>query len=173
MGIQSKNMGYSIEELNQISEAEFVRRLGEVFEETPAIAQRVWGDRPFVDVADLHQKMATVVQTMSLAEQLALIRAHPDLGSRVKMAAASVREQTGAGLSQLTPEEYGQFQALNTAYRQKFSFPFVMAVKGQTKVSILAAFEARLENSKDWEIQQALSEIAQIARLRLDDLIDE
>ena len=165
-------MGYSIGELNQVSEAEFVQRLGAVFEETPAISRRVWGDRPFVDGADLHQKMAAVVQTMNLDEQLALIRAHPDLGSRVKMAATSVQEQAGAGLSQLTPEEYGRFQALNLAYREKFGFPFVMAVKGQTKAILLAAFEVRLENSKDLEIQQALSEITQIARFRLNDLID-
>ena len=109
---------------------------------------------------------------MSLAEQLTLIQAHPDLGSRVKMAAASVQEQAGAGLSQLAPEEYKHFQALNIAYRKKFGFPFVMAVKDQTKASILQAFRTRLENHKDPEIQQALSEIAQIARFRLNDLID-
>ncbi|MDJ0708446.1 MAG: 2-oxo-4-hydroxy-4-carboxy-5-ureidoimidazoline decarboxylase [Leptolyngbyaceae cyanobacterium MO_188.B28] len=165
-------MGYSIEELNQVSEAVFVQRLGAVFEETPAIAHRVWGDRPFGNVRDLHQKMAAVVRDMSLAEQLALIQAHPDLGSRVKMAAASVEEQAGVGFNRLTPEEYGRFQALNATYREKFGFPFVMAVKGQTKTNILAAFEARLENTKDLEIQQALSEITQIARFRLNDLID-
>ena len=165
-------MGYSIEELNQISETEFVQRLGAVFEETPAIAQRVWGDRPFRDVVDLHQKMAAVVKNMPWALQLALIQAHPDLGSRVKMAAVSVQEQAGVGLNQLTLDEYERFQRLNAAYREKFGFPFVMAVKGRTKASILEAFEDRLEHSKDLEIQQALSEIVQIAHFRLGDLID-
>ena len=166
-------MGYSIAELNQMKQVEFVTLLGAVFEETPAIAQRVWCDRPFADVSDLHQKMMTVVAKLSLAEQLALIQAHPDLGSRVKMAAASVQEQAGAGLSQLPPEEYDRFQALNTAYREKFGFPFVMAVKGQTKASILAAFETRLANHQDQEISQALAEITQIARFRLADLLDD
>ena len=165
-------MGYSISELNQMNQATFVTVLGAVFEETPTIAQQAWRDRPFTDISDLHQKMVAVVRKMALAEQLALIQAHPDLGSRVKMAANSVQEQAGAGLSQLPPEEYARFQALNTAYREKFGFPFVMAVKGQSKASILAAFETRLEHHKDQEISQALSEITQIARFRLDDLID-
>lgn len=165
-------MGYSITEINQMSQAEFVTLLGAVFEETPAIAQQAWGDRPFLNVSDLHQKMVAVVRNMALAEQLVLIQAHPDLGSRVKMAAASVQEQAGAGLSQLTPEEYKRFQALNVAYQEKFGFPFVMAVKGQTKAAIFQVFEIRLGNPKDQEIQQALSEITQITRFRLDDLID-
>ena len=155
-----------------MSQTEFVALLGTVFEQTPKIAQQAWGERPFADLSDLHQKMIAVVMKMCLTEQLALIQAHPDLGSRAKMAAASVQEQMGAGLTQLTPTEYEWFQALNAAYRKKFGFPFVMAVKGQTKTSILEAFGTRLENHKELEIQQALSEITQIARFRLDDLID-
>ncbi|NJN22814.1 MAG: 2-oxo-4-hydroxy-4-carboxy-5-ureidoimidazoline decarboxylase [Leptolyngbya sp. RL_3_1] len=154
-----------------MDQATFVAVLGPVFEDTPQIAQQAWGDRPFPSIAVLHAQMVAVVMAMTAAEQLALIRAHPDLGSRLQMAPASVAEQAGAGLSQLSAAEYERFQQLNTAYQQKFGFPFVMAVKGQTKATILAAFEARLSPSPEAERHQALVEIAQIARWRLAEAI--
>ncbi len=164
---------YFTDELNQMDQEPFVEALGAIFEETPTIARQVWLARPFADVADLHRKMVAVVQQMPVADQLALIRAHPDLGSRVKMATASVQEQAGVGLDRLSPEEFDRFQALNQAYKARFGFPFIIAVKHQTKASILAAFTQRLENSLAAEQQQALAEIAQIARLRLDAMVQE
>ncbi|MGI0484630.1 2-oxo-4-hydroxy-4-carboxy-5-ureidoimidazoline decarboxylase [Pantanalinema rosaneae CENA516] len=165
-------MPYSLEQLNQMSQTEFVEVLGAIFEDTPGIAQAVWNQRPFIDRDQLHQQMVEVVQALSPDQQLALIRAHPDLGSKAKMAAASVQEQAGAGLDQLTAAEYDRFQALNQAYREKFGFPFIIAVKNHTKTSILAAFVQRLENSAAQEQQQALSEIAQIANFRLQDIVE-
>jgi 2-oxo-4-hydroxy-4-carboxy-5-ureidoimidazoline decarboxylase len=162
---------YCISDLNQMGQEPFVAALGAIFEETPAIAQQAWLARPFVDVADLHGKMVAVVHQMPAADQLTLIRAHPDLGSRVKMAPASIQEQAGVGLDRLSPEEFDRFQGLNEAYKARFGFPFIIAVKHQTKASILAAFTQRLENSPATEQQQALAEIAQIARLRLDAMV--
>lgn len=153
--------------LNQMDQAAFTTALGDVFEATPAIASQVWHQRPFPTVRALHRHMLEQVESMALADQLALIRAHPDLGARVKMAAASVQEQVGAGLDQLSPEEYNRLLRLNQDYRTKFQFPFIMAVAGQTKESILNAFTQRLENSETTEIQQALREIGQIAWFRL------
>ncbi len=164
-------MSFSIEQLNQMNQEAFVEALGAVFEDTPAIAHQTWNDRPFRDVADLHQKMVQVVNGMSSDEQLALIKAHPDLGSRAKMAEASVQEQAGVGLDRLSPEEYQRFQSLNQAYKTKFGFPFIIAVKNHTKASILNAFEQRLQNSIEAEKQQALSEIAQIAHFRLEAIV--
>lgn len=160
-------MSYSLTQLNQMSQEAFVEALGAVFEDTPAIAHQAWNQHPFANVADLHQKMVGVVQAMSQDEQLALIRAHPDLGSKAKMAAASVQEQAGAGLAQLTPEEYERFDLLNQTYKQKFGFPFMIAVKHHTKSSILKAFELRLKNTVSAEMTQSLTEITEIARLRL------
>jgi 2-oxo-4-hydroxy-4-carboxy-5-ureidoimidazoline decarboxylase len=164
-------MLFSIAQLNQMSQDEFVAALGAVFEDTPAIAQTAWSDRPFQDGADLHQKMVQIVNGMTDAEQLALIKAHPDLGSRAKMAEASVQEQAGAGLDLLSPEEYQLFHSLNEAYKTKFGFPFIIAVKNHTKASILQAFQQRLQNPIATEKQQALSEITQIARLRLEGIV--
>ena len=165
-------MVYSIAQLNQISQTEFVERLGAVFEETPTIADRVWHQRPFADVNDLHQKMTAIVKAMSQTEQLTLIRAHPDLGTKAKMAEASVQEQSGVGLDRLTAQEYARFQFLNQAYKDKFGFPFIVAVKNHSKSSILEAFEQRLNNSLSVEITQALLEILTIAHFRLISLIE-
>lgn len=164
-------MSYSLSALNQMSQEEFVAALGAVYEHTPAIAHQAWYQHPFKDVAELHQRMVDQVNAMSQEEQLALIRAHPDLGSRAKMAEASVQEQAGVGLDRLTPPEYERLQALNGLYKEKFGFPFIVAVKHHTKASILEAFNQRLENSVNTEIKQALGEIIQIARFRLADLV--
>jgi 2-oxo-4-hydroxy-4-carboxy-5-ureidoimidazoline decarboxylase len=162
----------SIAELNQINHEEFVNALGSVFEQTPSIAYQVWYKRPFANVTDLHQQMLNVTNTMSQAEQLALIQAHPDLGSKVEMAEASVQEQSGVGLDQLTLAEFDRFQQLNQSYQAKFGFPFIIAVKNHTKASILEVFDRRLHNSSDVEIRQALAEIAQITWFRLLNLVE-
>lgn len=164
-------MSYSIEAINHLDRTAFVELLGEIFEETPAVAKSVWHNRPFKSITDLHQKMTAIVRQMSPDEQLALIRAHPELGARTNMAEASVQEQAGAGLGQLTEAEHEQIEALNSAYQRKFGFPFVMAIKGYQKGEILAAFEARLGNEKEVERGRSLLEINKIARLRLEELI--
>ena len=164
-------MSYTITELNQISQEAFVEALGAVFEHTPAISHQTWNKRPFADVTQLHQSMVDVVKAMTRDQQLTLIRAHPDLGSKAKMAEASVKEQAAVGLERLNPEEYERFQTLNQGYKHKFGFPFIIAVKHHTKASILEAFSLRLENSVDAEMEQALTEIAEIARFRLLDLL--
>jgi 2-oxo-4-hydroxy-4-carboxy-5-ureidoimidazoline decarboxylase len=166
-------MGYSIVELNQLNQAAFIAALGAVFEDTPAIAEQAWTMKPFADLASLHRTMVAIVNAMPPTEQLALIQAHPDLGSRTKMAEASVQEQSGVGLDRLSPAEYQQFQTLNQTYTTQFGFPFIIAVKNHTKASILQAFAQRLQNDRDRELHQALYEIAQIAQFRLEALIDE
>ncbi len=115
--------------------------------------------------------MVTVVSAMTSAEKLALIQAHPDLGSKAKMAEASVSEQAGAGLDRLSVEEFDRFQFLNRSYREKFGFPFIVAVKNHTKTSILEAFKQRLDNSPETEMQQAVAEICEIARFRIESAI--
>ena len=166
-------MPYSLAALNQMSQEAFVAALGATFEDTPEIANSVWAFRPFTSRDYLHQKMAGIVNAMSPEKKLALIRAHPDLGSRAKMAEASVKEQAGAGLDRLLPDEYQRFHALNEAYKTQFGFPFIIAVKNHTKSSILEAFERRLKNDSAAEMEQAIVEILQIARFRLSDGVME
>lgn len=164
-------MPYTLEQINQMSEADFVQALGPAFEDTPQIAAQVWPQRPFGSVAELHQSMVAIVQAMSSADQITLIQAHPDLGARVNMAEASVAEQSKAGLNALSAEEYDRFQRINQAYKERFGFPFILAVAGHTQDSILANFTQRLGNSPQDEQATALREIETIARLRLESWI--
>ncbi len=158
----------TLDQRNAQTEAQVVAAIGTTFEDTPSIAAQVWPQRPFASVADLHQQMVKIVQTMASEEQLTLINAHPDLGTRVAMAEASVAEQTKAGLTNLSQEEYHQFQTLNQQYKNRFGFPFILAVANHTKASILENFAHRLRNSTEAEVAIALQEIQKIARLRLE-----
>ncbi len=162
--------------LNALSRADFVARLGSIFESSPWVAERVYSKRPFGDVLGLHAAMCAEVAAAGEAAQLALIRAHPDLAGKAALAgeltAASSAEQAGAGLDRLNAEEYRRFHDLNSRYRERFGFPFILAVKGHDKTSILAAFEARLPNDADAEREAALEQIYEIARLRLEALTE-
>jgi 2-oxo-4-hydroxy-4-carboxy-5-ureidoimidazoline decarboxylase len=165
-------MIYSLGEINRMDRPQFIQALGEIFEHTPTVASQVWERRPFKSIEELHQQMIAVVMSFDREQKLALVRAHPDLGSRVKMAPASVQEQAGVGLDRLSSIEYTQFQQLNQAYLERFDFPFIIAVKNHTKSSILEAFDRRLQNSVDEELTTAIEEISQIARFRLLAIID-
>lgn len=160
-------MPYSLAELNQMSRDEFVEAIGPICENTPEIAAQTWENRPFRDLEDLHEKLMAVIYAMSSDKQFDFICQHPDLGSKVAMTDTSVKEQTGAGLNQLTADEYERFFTLNQSYKRKFQFPFIVAVKNHTKDSILAIFEQRLLNDSQTELQLALSEIAAITKFRL------
>jgi OHCU decarboxylase len=152
----------------------FVDRYGALFEHSPWVAERAWDKRPFGDREELMQKLAEAMYEAPRDRQLALIRAHPDLAGRAAiegtLTADSAREQSSAGLDRLTPDEYEAFTRTNTAYRERFGFPFVVCVREHDKASILATAEARLQNDPETEVRTALGEIAKIARLRLNDL---
>lgn len=163
----------TLSQLNQLSLEAFVDAVGWVFEHSPWIARQAWATQPWHSLDDLHQAMVMCVQQASLEDQLSLIRAHPDLGARAKMAQASVLEQKGAGLDSLGVEEFAKIQYLNQQYTQKFGFPFILAVRGKSKHDVLAAMETRLYNSTEAELQAALAEIYKIARFRLADMVAE
>jgi len=152
----------------------FVARFGGVYEHSPWIAEAVH-DRGLTEKEDtpdgLAAAMAEVLADAGNDAKLALIRAHPDLAGRAAVAGdlttASKSEQVGAGLDRCTSEEYRRFQELNEAYKEKFGFPFILAVAGKTRHDILAAFETRSRNDRQREFETALAEIDKIARLRL------
>jgi 2-oxo-4-hydroxy-4-carboxy-5-ureidoimidazoline decarboxylase len=163
--------------LNRLAPAEFVRVIGPVFEQSPWIAAEAAGRRPFSTPAQLHGALCETVRAAPAEQKLALIRAHPDLVGRAAMAGAltaeSAREQAGAGLNQLSPEEMTLFGRHNAAYRDKFGFPFVICARLNKKEAILAGFAGRLPNSRTQEIQAALEEIFKIADLRLRDIVQD
>jgi 2-oxo-4-hydroxy-4-carboxy-5-ureidoimidazoline decarboxylase len=161
----------TLDQLNQNSETEFIASLAAIFEHSPWVAANVVSERPFSSLEELHVAMVGAVKTASLETQLTLIRAHPDLGMRLKMSEQSVSEQAGLGLDRLSPNEFERFSSLNNAYREKFGFPFIVAVRNHTRATVLEQFVIRLENSVELEIQTALEEICKIAGFRLKDLL--
>jgi OHCU decarboxylase len=163
----------TISELNNLDRTVFITSIGWIFEQSPWVAERAWQDKPFESILDLHRALIRAVESATVDEQLTLIRAHPDLGSRARMTSASTREQAGAGLNTLTPEEFARLQSLNSAYRGRFGFPFLFAVKGSTKYDVLEALEERLTASEDEEFLVALEQVYRIARFRLEELISE
>jgi OHCU decarboxylase len=167
----------TISELNQVTRGEFGRIVGPVFEDSPWIAGEAWTRRPFAGRDNLRETLCEVVRNSGAAEQLALIRAHPDLVGRAALAGTlgsqSAGEQAAAGLDRLSPEEVRRFQDYNAAYQAKFGFPFVVCARLNKKDAILEGFERRMNNSQEQEIKTALEEIFKIAELRLADLISE
>ena len=165
----------TILQLNQLDQTEFVRALGPVFEHSPWIAEATWPNRPFANFQNLHHALCQTVEHSGDTKQLALIRAHPDLVGRASLAGTltreSSREQAAAGLNKLSPAEIDLFQRQNSAYQNKFGFPFVLCARLNKKDAILAGFQRRLQNSRPDEIKTALQEIFKIAELRLRDLI--
>jgi len=158
---------------SQIDERRFVATYGGVYEHSPHFAEAVWKTIAHgkLDTVDgLAHGLKAAVEAAGKPAQLALIRAHPDLADRVKMSAESVSEQAGAGLDNCSAEELAEFRSLNDAYKARFGFPFIKAVRGFSRGEILAEFRRRAGNDPDTEFATALAEIHKIARLRLGDL---
>ena len=153
--------------------SDFVEKYGGIYEHSLWVAEQsepVLGDSE--DIEEVARVMADCVDNAGKDQQLALIRAHPDLAGKAQIAGEltedSTAEQSSAGLDQCSPEEYLRFQDMNQAYHLRFGFPFVMAVRNSTRAQILDAFEERLGNDRDVEFETALAEIHKIARLRLE-----
>ena len=156
-----------IDDLNSRDRVGFVEAVGWVFEDSPWVAERTWARRPFPTLDALREAMVSVVGSAAPEEQLALLRAHPDLGARAKMSDASTVEQLRAGLDSLNRSELERLTALNAAYRDKFGFPFLYAVRGATKEDVLNALEKRLLATREAEVDEAFAGI-RIARFRLE-----
>lgn len=161
--------------MSVVDKQAFVQRYGGIYEHSPWVAEEAW-DRMCEpeeegSVADV---MAKSVDKASDEKKLELIRAHPDLAGRAAVSgtltAESGDEQASAGIDRCTPEEFERFQEYNAQYKEKFGFPFVMAVRNSNRHSILAAFKERLQNDPDIEFARAIAEIHKIARLRLEAL---
>jgi uric acid transporter len=167
----------SIDQVNQMDRDQFVATFGPLFQGPPWIAEQAYQARPFEDVYDLRKAFHDVLFDAPAERQLELIRQYPDLAGPAtregRLPTRSVMDQAFAGLDHLSSDEYTSFDDLNRAYREKFGFPLVVAVRENTKETILAAGNARLQNSPAAEQATALVEIAKIANLRLLDIVEE
>ena len=159
---------------SRLSREDFVKVFADIYEHSPWVAEKAFDlglDESVDDVDGLHQRMADLLLSASFSAQLALINAHPDLAGKAairgELTASSTAEQAGAGISECSAEEFARFTELNDAYKAKFGFPFIKAVKGSNRQQILAAFEERIHHCAEQEFQTALAEINKIALFRL------
>jgi len=170
-------MSIDIDEINQSGPARFVELLGAIFEHSPWVAELAYPEKPFPSRNELHQVMTATVRRAPEVQRMALLCHHPELAGREADAGIltddSKREQAGAGLDQCTADELLTIQSLNQAYRDRFDFPFIIAVTGLDKFQIIAAMKARLGNSTELEFETSIGEVEKIARIRIDALVDE
>ena len=161
----------ALHHLNTCDRSQFVAALGGIFERSPWVAERAWARRPFASIDELHRAMVDAMLAATPDEKLSLLRAHPDLGARMRMSDASTSEQAGAGLDSLDGDEFARLQQLNAEYREKFGFPFVFAVRGSTKHDVLAALAMRVTDAVETEWAEALRQVSRIAAFRLKDAV--
>ena len=161
-----------INKINKLSQSEFVKFFANIFENSRWIAEELYNQKPFGNFEELSSKILNIFKNATKEKQLKILNAHPDLADKTKISLLtpdSLNEQTGAGLDQCTEEEFNEFKKLNDAYK-KFGFPFILAVKGRTKIEILNNFKKRIYSDPEKEFDEAIEQVKQIAILRLEEL---
>jgi N-carbamoyl-L-amino-acid hydrolase len=171
-------MTLTLQQLNAASQAEFTALLDGTYEHSPWVAEAAWAKRPFATLAQLKRALVEAVRDAGQEPQLRLMRAHPELAGKAMVSktltAESTHEQSKAGLTECTPEEFAKIHRLNADYNARFGFPFILAVRGPRgtgldKAQIIATFERRLDHHPDYEHAESLRNIHRIAEIRLDD----
>jgi 2-oxo-4-hydroxy-4-carboxy-5-ureidoimidazoline decarboxylase len=165
----------TLAELNALDARGFTAALEHVFEHSLWVVTRTHAAGPFASIDALHRALVDTVQRAAPDEQLALLRAHPELAGRAAIAgdmtAASIDEQASAGLGACTPEEFARITELNRRYNERFGFPFILAVRGLDRRQIVGEFARRVEHDREVEFRECLDQVARITRLRLDALL--
>ena len=161
-----------INKINKLSQSEFIKVFANIFENARWIAEELYNQKPFDNFEELSLKILNIFENATKEKQLKILNAHPDLANKTKISLLtpnSLKEQTDAGLDQCTEEEFNEFKKLNNIYK-KFGFPFILAVKGKTKMEILNNFRKRVSSDPKIEFEEAVKQVKQIAILRLRNL---
>ena len=159
--------------IEKLSETEFTEVFGNIFENANWIAKKLYEQKPYKNFQDLSKKMINIFKSADYQDKLKILNSHPDLADKTKigtLTADSNKEQNSAGLDQCTENEFNQFKNLNLEYKNKFGFPFILAVKGKKKSEILLNFKKRVLSNKKDEFSEGISQVIQIASLRLEEL---
>jgi len=161
-----------INKINKLPQSEFIKVFANIFENALWIAEELYKQKPFKDFNELSSKMINIFEMSSKEKKLKILNNHPDLGNKAKISLLtpdSLKEQTSVGLDQCTKEEFSEFKKLNDAYK-KFGFPFILAVKGKSKIEILNNFRKRVNSEPKVELEEAIKQVKKIASLRLENL---
>ena len=161
-----------INKINKLPQSEFIKVFANIFENARWIAEELYKQKPFGDFDELSSKMMNIFEMSSKEEKLKILNDHPDLGNKTKISSLtqdSLKEQKTVGLDQCTSEEFNEFKKLNDAYK-KFGFPFILAIKGKSKIEILNNFRKRINSESQIEFKEAINQVKKIAGLRLKEL---
>ena len=161
-----------INKINKLPKSEFIKVFANIFENAIWIAEKLYNQKPFDNFEELSSKMLNIFETAEKEKQLKILKDHPDLANKTKISSLtpdSLKEQTSAGLDQCTEEEFNEFKKLNDSYK-KFGFPFILAVKGKSKIEILDNFRKRINSESEIEFKEAVKQVKKIAKLRLENL---
>ena len=164
-----------INKINKLPQSEFIKVFANIFENARWIAEELYKQKPFGDFNELSSKMMNIFEMSSKEEKLKILNDHPDLGNKTKISSLtqdSLKEQKTVGLDQCTSEEFNEFKKLNDAYK-KFGFPFILAIKGKSKIEILNNFRKRINSESQIEFEEAINQVKKIASLRLKDLVNK
>ena len=162
----------SIEEVNQLSENEFIGTFGNVFEKTNWIANKAFNLKPYKDFEEFIATIIKIYENSSREDCLKIFNTHPELAVEKKLTKDSQREQKNVNLNHCNNEEFNEFKNLNYEYKKKFGFPFIIAVKGKSKSEILIIFRKRIKNELNLEFEEAKNQVKKIANFRLKEIIN-
>ena len=161
-----------INKINKLPQSEFIKVFANIFENARWIAEELYKQKPFGDFDELSSKMMNIFEMSSKEEKLKILNDHPDLGNKTKISSLtqdSLKEQKTVGLDQCTSEEFNEFKKLNDAYK-KFGFPFILAIKGKSKIEILNNFRKSINSESQIEFEEAINQVKKIASMRLKSL---
>jgi len=162
-----------LNKIEKLSETEFTEVFGNIFENASWVAEKLYIQKPFKNFKDLSNKMISIFENANNQKKLKILNSHPDLADKTKIGTLtqdSNKEQSNAGLDKCTEEEFNEFKNLNSEYKNKFGFPFILAVKEKKKSEILINFKKRVLCNKQMEFDEAIKQVKQIASLRLEEL---
>ena len=162
----------SIKKVNQLSKNEFISTFGNVFEKTNWIANKAYNSKPYKDFDEFRSTIMKIYENSSKQDCLKIFNAHPELAVEKKLTENSHKEQKSANLNQCNKDEFNEFKNLNIEYRNKFGFPFIIAVKGKNKNEILNNFRKRIKNEINLEFNEAKEQVKKIATFRLNEIIN-
>jgi 2-oxo-4-hydroxy-4-carboxy-5-ureidoimidazoline decarboxylase len=159
--------------IDKLSETEFTEVFGNIFENASWITKKLYRKKPFSSFEDLTEKMIFIFEDTNNENKLKILKSHPDLADKANISFLtpdSNKEQSGVGLDKCTEDEFNEFKYLNLKYKNKFGFPFILAIKGKDKVEILDNFKKRILSDKQIEFDEAITQVKKIANLRLKEL---
>jgi len=163
----------TIDNINDLNKTDFLSIFGNVFEKTESVASEAFESKPFKNLEDIMFKMLNIYESYKKDKILEILNAHPELAVAKKMTSESITEQASVKLNECSNEEYEEFKRLNSEYKKKFNFPFIIAVKGKDKKEILNNFRQRISNGVEDEFLEAKKQVKKIATFRLNEIINK